>query len=411
MSTKSADSKSIICSFCDSPQSKLDFLVEGNNAFICDVCIDKASKAIATNHKNKNSDFSSKQLLKPKEIKAELDKYIIDQNHAKKTLSVAVYNHYKRILNNISSDVNIDKSNILLVGPTGTGKTLLAKTLASILQIPFAIVDATVLTEAGYVGEDVENVLVRLYHEANYDLDKTQRGIIYIDEIDKIARKNSNPSITRDVSGEGVQQSLLKIIEGTVANIPPQGGRKHPEQPLVKVDTSNILFICGGTFDGIEDVIGRRIKGGGIGFDRESTSSINKYATLSHIKVEDIIKYGFLPELVGRLPVISYLNYLNQEALYRILIEPINSLINQYTELFKFDNVKLIFKEDALRYIVELAVKRRTGARALRSILEEVMIDIMYEIPSDKNVEYCTITKKVITKKSNPEITFYKKIA
>ena len=410
MDNKSSDTKIIVCSFCDSPQNKLDFLVEGNNAFICDVCIDKAKEALQINNQNK-FDFNNKTLLKPKEIKDKLDQYIISQDHAKKTLSVAVYNHYKRILNNISSDINIDKSNVLLIGPTGTGKTLLAKRLASILNIPFAIVDATVLTEAGYVGEDVENVLVRLYHESNYDIDNTQKGIIYIDEIDKIARKNSNPSITRDVSGEGVQQSLLKIIEGTIANIPPQGGRKHPEQPLIKIDTTDILFICGGTFDGINDVIERRIKGGGIGFNREIISSANRYNNLSNIQVEDVIKYGFLPELVGRLPIISHLNYLDEEALYKILIEPVNSLMNQYTELFKFDNVKLIFEEDALRAIVKSAIKRKTGARALRSILEEIMMDIMYDIPNHKNIESCIITKDVITQQSKPEITFYKKTA
>ena len=283
--------------------------------------------------------------------------------------------------------------------------------MARLLNVPFAVVDATVLTEAGYVGEDVENVLVRLYHESNYDIEKTQKGIIYIDEIDKIARKNSNPSITRDVSGEGVQQSLLKIIEGTIANIPPQGGRKHPEQPLIKVDTIDILFICGGTFDGINDVIERRIKGGGIGFDRKIVSSINKHNNLSDIQVEDVIKYGFLPELIGRLPIISHLNNLNEEALYKILIEPVNSLVNQYTELFKFDNVKLIFQKDALKEIVKLAIERKTGARALRSILEEVMMSIMYDIPNHKNIESCVITKDVITKKSKPEITFYKKTA
>ena len=410
MNDKSNNTEIIVCSFCDSPQNKLDFLVEGNNAFICDVCIDKAKEALKINTQKKTN-FNIDSLLKPKEIKDKLDQHIIDQDYAKKTLSVAVYNHYKRILNNMTSDVNIDKSNILLVGPTGTGKTLLAKTLASILDIPFAIVDATVLTEAGYVGEDVENVLVRLYHESNYNINKTQKGIIYIDEIDKIARKNSNPSITRDVSGEGVQQSLLKIIEGTTANIPPRGGRKHPEQPLIKIDTTDILFICGGTFDGINDVIERRIKGGGIGFDREIVSSSNKHNNLSDIQVEDVIKYGFLPELVGRLPIISHLNNLDEEALYKILIEPVNSLVNQYTELFKFDNVELVFQEDALKEIVKLAIKRKTGARALRSILEEVMMSIMYDIPNHKNIESCVITKNVITKKSKPEITFYKKTA
>lgn len=412
MDNKSSNSNNeiIVCSFCDSSQNKLDFLVEGNNAFICNICIDKAKEALEINNQKK-SVLSNEKLLKPRKLKNKIDQYVIGQDNAKKTLSVAVYNHYKRILNNGSSNINIDKSNILLVGPTGTGKTLLAKTLASILNIPFAIVDATVLTEAGYVGEDVENVLVRLYHESNYDLDKTQKGIIYIDEIDKIARKNSNPSITRDVSGEGVQQSLLKIIEGTVASVPPQGGRKHPEQPLIKIDTTDILFICGGTFDGINDIIERRTKGGGIGFDRKTISNVDKYDNLSDIKVEDVIKYGFLPELIGRLPIISHLDYLNEDALYKILIEPINSLVNQYTELFKFDNVKLIFQDGALRAIVKLAIERKTGARALRSILEEIMLDIMYNIPDQKNIESCIITKNVIINKSKPEITFYKKTA
>ena len=412
MDNKSSNSNNeiIVCSFCDSSQNTLDFLVEGNNAFICNICIDKAKEALEINNQKK-SVLNNEKLLKPRKLKNKIDQYVIGQDNAKKTLSVAVYNHYKRILNNGSSNINIDKSNILLVGPTGTGKTLLAKTLASILNIPFAIVDATVLTEAGYVGEDVENVLVRLYHESNYDLDKTQKGIIYIDEIDKIARKNSNPSITRDVSGEGVQQSLLKIIEGTVASVPPQGGRKHPEQPLIKIDTTDILFICGGTFDGINDIIERRTKGGGIGFDRKTISNVDKYDNLSDIKVEDVIKYGFLPELIGRLPIISHLDYLNEDALYKILIEPINSLVNQYTELFKFDNVKLIFQDGALRAIVKLAIERKTGARALRSILEEIMLDIMYNIPDQKNIESCIITKNVIINKSKPEITFYKKIA
>ena len=399
---------SIFCSFCGSVDEEIGFLVEGDSAFICDKCIEKAQEALNINKKNDSLDL--KNLLKPKQIKSKLDKFIIGQDKAKMTLSVGVYNHYKRINSiNSSSSVDINKSNILLVGPTGTGKTLLAKTLATILNIPFAIVDATVLTEAGYVGEDVENVLVRLFHEANYDVENTQKGIIYIDEIDKIARKSSNPSITRDVSGEGVQQSLLKIIEGTMASIPPQGGRKHPEQPLVKIDTTNILFICGGTFDGINGVIERRVKGGGIGFDRVSTSEKDKYSSLENIQFPDIIKYGFLPELVGRLPIISHLDYLDEISLYKILVEPVNSIINQYKELFKLDNVDLIFNKDALDEVVKLAIKQKTGARALRSILEQAMLKIMYEIPSKENIKSCTITKDVIKKKSSPKLIYYKK--
>ena len=402
--------KIIVCSFCNSSQDKLDFLVEGNNAYICNICIQKADKALRSNNK-KISDFNINNLLTPPKIKSKLDLYIVGQDVAKKTLSVAVYNHYKRILNNQSSGINIDKSNVLLIGPTGTGKTLLAKTLANILKIPFVIVDATVLTEAGYVGEDVENILVRLYHESGYDIEKTQKGIIYIDEIDKIARKNSNPSITRDVSGEGVQQSLLKIIEGTTASIPPQGGRKHPEQPLVKIDTSEILFICGGTFDGIGEIIARREKGGGIGFDRNINPNFSDKNNLSLVKVDDIIKYGFIPELTGRLPIITYLDYLDQQTLLKILVEPTNSLTKQYVELFKYDKIELIFEKDALNEISSLALERKTGARALRSVIDEVMIDVMYDIPNKKNVKKCIITKDVVTRNAFPELVFYKKIA
>tara|TARA_B100000401_G_scaffold299550_1_gene205623 strand:+ start:126 stop:1346 length:1221 start_codon:yes stop_codon:yes gene_type:complete len=402
--------KIIICSFCNSSQDKLDFLVEGNNAYICNMCIQKADKALRSNNK-KILDFNINNLLTPPKIKSKLDLYIVGQDVAKKTLSVAVYNHYKRILNNQSSSINIDKSNVLLIGPTGTGKTLLAKTLANILKIPFVIVDATVLTEAGYVGEDVENILVRLYHESGYDIEKTQKGIIYIDEIDKIARKNSNPSITRDVSGEGVQQSLLKIIEGTTASIPPQGGRKHPEQPLVKIDTSEILFICGGTFDGIGEIIARREKGGGIGFDRNINPNFSDKNNLSLVKVDDIIKYGFIPELTGRLPIITYLDYLDQQTLLKILVEPTNSLTKQYVELFKYDKIELIFEKDALNEISSLALERKTGARALRSVIDEVMIDVMYDIPNKKNVKKCIITKDVVTRNAFPELVFYKKTA
>ena len=403
----------ICCSFCGANQKQAKVLVEGDNAFICGKCIIKSSAVI--HEANTNTNFNIKA-LKPQKIKEQLDINIIGQESVKKSVSVAVYNHYKRLINlsqkkDDKNDVIIDKSNILFLGPTGTGKTLIAKNLASILNVPFVIVDATVLTEAGYVGEDVENILVRLYHEANYDVNKAQMGIIYIDEIDKIARKGSNMSITRDVSGEGVQQSLLKIIEGTIASIPPQGGRKHPEQPLVKIDTTNILFICGGTFEGILDVIERRVRGGGIGFDRHIADNIDKTNLLIKTQPEDIVNFGFIPELMGRLPIISALEPLSSKMMLEILTKPKNSIINQYKHLFNLDNINLEFTKGALQMIVDIAKKRNTGARALRAAIEEVMLEIMYEVPSLKNVKSCTITKDVVLNKKPPILSYYKKTA